>query len=84
MDELWLMAGLVLIVVGWIMQLYYGAARKIYALSLKFVLFYTVGCVLLVIDGISRGDMVGGIAYGLTAVVAVLAGYFSKKARPRV
>ncbi len=75
------MLGMILIIAGWIVQLYYSAVRKIFALSLKFVAFYTLGCILLIIDAWNTANCWVWIFNLLTAVVASLAGYFAKKAR---
>ncbi|MFX0201032.1 MAG: hypothetical protein ACFFCW_33345 [Candidatus Hodarchaeota archaeon] len=74
--------GLLLIILGWIVQLYISAARKIFALSLKFVAIYVVGCILLVIDAFQKGNTIGWLLNLGTPVLAFLAGYFAKRARP--
>lgn len=73
---------LVLIILGWLVQLYYSAGKKIFALSLKFVALYVVGCILLAIDAFQTGRTTIWIFVLITATVAILAGYFAKKARP--
>jgi len=73
--------GLVLILLGWLVQLYYSAVRKILALSLKFVMIYVVGCILLVIDGLQTGNTLIWILNLVIAVIALVAGFFAKKAR---
>jgi len=73
---------LVLIILGWLVQLYYSAGKKIYALSLKFVALYVVGCILLAIDALQTGRTTIWILNLITAIIALLAGYFAKKARP--
>lgn len=75
------MLGMILIVVGWGVQLYYSAIRKIFALSLKFVAIYTFGCILLIIDAWNTAYHWVWILNLVAAVVASLAGYFAKKAR---
>ena len=76
------LVGLILIILGWLVQLYYSAFRKIFALSLKFVAIYVVGYVLLVIDAFQTGSTLILILNLVTAVLASVAGYFAKKARP--
>lgn len=76
------LVGLILIILGWLVQLYYSGFRKIFALSLKFVAIYVVGCVLLVIDAFQTGSTLILILNLVTAVLALGAGYFAKKARP--
>ena len=49
--------GLLLIILGWAVQLYYSQARKISALSMKFVAIYAVGCLLSVIDALRAGNL---------------------------
>jgi hypothetical protein len=73
--------GMILIILGWMVQLYYAAIRRIFALSLKFVAIYIAGCVLLIIDALGKGNHWIWILNLLAAVAASLAGYFSKKAR---
>jgi hypothetical protein len=73
--------GMILIIVGWIIQLYYSAIRRIFALSLKFVVIYTLGCVLLIIDAWNTANPWVWILNLLAAIAALLAGYFAKKAR---
>ena len=73
--------GMIFIIVGWIVQLYYSAIRKIFALSLKFVAIYTIGCILLIIDAWNTASHRVWILNLVAAVVASLAGYFAKKAR---
>jgi len=73
--------GMILIIVGWIVQLYYSVIRKIFALSLKFVAIYTLGCVILIIDAWNTANHRVWILNLVAAVVAFLAGYFAKKAR---
>ena len=75
------MLGLILIILGWIVQLYYSAIRKIFALSLKFVAIYILGCALLIIEAWNTGNHWVWILNVLAAVAALLAGYFAKKAR---
>ena len=73
--------GLILVILGWLVQLYYSAVRKIFALSLKFVMIYVVGCILLVIDGLQTGNTLIWVLNLLAAVIAFIAAYFAKKAR---
>jgi len=73
--------GLVLITLGWAVQLYYSRVRKVFALSMKFVVIYVVGCLLLVMDGLRTGNSVIWILNLASAVLASLAGYYAKKAR---
>jgi len=77
----WMIIGLLLIILGWMVQLYYSRARKIFALSMKFVVIYVVGCLLLVIDAIRTGNLLIWILNLAAAVLAFLAGYYAKKAR---
>jgi len=79
-SELWII-GLVLIFLGWLIQLYYSAARKIFALSLKFVVIYVFGCILLAIDALETGNTLIWILNLVIAVFAFIAGYFAKKVR---
>lgn len=79
-SKLWII-GLVLIFLSWLIQLYYSAARKIFALSLKFVIIYVVGCILLVIDAFKTGNTLIWILNLVIAVFAFIAGYFAKRAR---
>ncbi|NIO20499.1 MAG: hypothetical protein GTN76_07100 [Candidatus Aenigmarchaeota archaeon] len=74
--------GLLLIILGWLVQLYISAARRIFALSLKFVVIYAVGCILLVIGAIQTGNILIWILNLVAAILALTAGYFAKKARP--
>jgi hypothetical protein len=74
--------GMILIIVSWIVQFYYSAIRKIFALSLKFVAIYTLGCIFLIIDAWNTASPWIAILNLVAAVVASLAGYFAKKARP--
>ena len=73
--------GLILILLGWLVQLYYSARRKIFALSLKFVVIYVVGCILLVIDALRSGNTMIWIFNLVTAFFALVAGASAKKAR---
>ncbi len=73
--------GLLLIILGWVVQLYYSRARKIFALSMKFVVIYVVGCLLLVIDALQTGNLLICILNLAAAVFASFAGYYAKKAR---
>jgi len=73
--------GLVLILLGWLVQLYYSAFRKIFALSLKFVVIYFVGCILLVIDGLKTENSLIWILNLAAAAISLIAGIFAKKAR---
>jgi len=79
----WGLGGLILILFGWLVQLYYSAGKKIFALSLKYVAFYAVGCVLLAIDGLKTENTATWILNLIIAFVALMAGYFAKKARPK-
>jgi lipid-A-disaccharide synthase-like uncharacterized protein len=74
--------GLLFIILGWLVQLYYSAGRKIIALSMKFVLIYVLGSLLLMIDALQTGNVLNWILNLAAAVFAFLAGYFAKKARP--
>ena len=73
--------GLILIILGWLIQLYYSAFKKLFALTLKFVFIYIIGCLLLVIDGWKTGNTVIWILNLVAAVLALSAGVFAKKAR---
>ena len=81
MENMLTMLGLLLIILGWLVQLYISVARKIFALSLKFVVMYAVGCILLVIDAFQKGNTLALILNLAITILALLAGYFSKKAR---
>jgi len=81
MENILTMLGLLLIILSWLVQLYISAARKIFALSLKFVVIYAAGCILLVIDGFQTGNTLALILNLAVTILALLAGYFSKKAR---
>jgi hypothetical protein len=72
---------LVLIILGWLVQLYYSAGKKIFALSFKFVAIYVIACLVLMIDGLEKGNIIFWILNLATAIVALLAGIFAKKAR---
>jgi lipid-A-disaccharide synthase-like uncharacterized protein len=74
--------GLVLIILSWLVQLYYSAAKKIFALSLKFVAIYVLGSIFIVIEAFQTGNTLIWISSLVTAIIAFLAGYFAKKARP--
>ena len=76
-----MIVGLILIILGWLIQLYYSAFKKLFALSLKFVFIYIIGCLLLVIDGWKTGNTVIWILNLVAAVLALSAGVFAKKAR---
>lgn len=82
MENMLTMLGLLLIILSWLVQLYISAARKIFALSLKFVVIYAVGYILLVIDAIQTSNTMVLILNLAILIVALLAGFFSKKARP--
>jgi hypothetical protein len=73
--------GLILILLGWLVQFYYSARRKLFALSLKFVGIYVVGCILLVIDGLQSGNTMIWILNLVAAFFAFVAGVSAKKAR---
>lgn len=73
--------GLFLIILGWLVQFYYSLGRKVFALSLKFVGIYVVGCILLVIDALQRGDALIWVLNLVIAAIAFCAGVFAKKAR---
>ena len=55
--------------------------EKIFALSMKFVVIYVVGCLFLVIDALRTGNFAVWILNLAPAVLEFLAGYYSKKAR---
>jgi hypothetical protein len=76
-------AALILIILGWLIQLYHSASRKIFALSFKTVVLYVLGCILLVIDSLGKGSFSISILNLAAAVIAFFAGYFAKKARKR-
>ena len=81
MENVLVTIGLVVIALGWLVQLYYSAARKVSVLALRFVVIYVVGCILLVIDAIQTGNTRIFILNLVTAILALLTGYFAKKAR---
>ena len=72
---------LVLIILGWLLQLYYSVSRKIFALSFKTVVIYGVGCILLAIDALGKESFSIMILNLGAAVIAFLAGYYAKRAR---
>ena len=76
-----LIVGLILIILGWLVQFYYSVGRKLFALSLKFVILYGVGCILLVIDALQKGNTLIGILILVGATIAFVSGVFAKKAR---
>ncbi len=73
--------GLLVIILGWLVQLYYSATKKVFVLSIRLVVIYAVGCIFLVIDALQTGNNRIFVLYLLTAIVALLAGFFAKKAR---
>jgi hypothetical protein len=73
--------GMIFVILGWLVQLYYGAGKKIFALSLKFVLIYCIGNIVLGIAALKAGHPFIGALYVLTFIFACFAGYFSMKAR---
>ena len=76
-----LIVGFIIIILGWLVQSYYSVGRKLFALSLKFVIIYGIGCILLVIDALQKGDTLIGILILLGAAIAFVSGVFAKKAR---
>ena len=72
---------LILILSGWLLQFYYSASKKIFALSLKFVGIYVAGCILLVIDALQSGNTIIWIFNLVTAFFAFVAGVSARKAR---
>jgi hypothetical protein len=72
---------LILMIVGWLIQWYYSASKKIFALSFKTVVLYAIGCILLFIDSLGRGSFSIAILSLAAAVIAFLAGLAAKKAR---
>lgn len=74
--------GLIIIVLGWVVQLYISAVRRIFALSLKFVAMFLVGCIFLIIDGLQEGQILIAILYLACGLAACGAGYYAKRARP--
>ncbi len=82
MISAWVIVGLTLIILGWLVQLYYSAGKKNYSVSFKFVVIYGVGCILLVIDAFQKEQTLLWILNAVTAVIALAAGFFAKKARP--
>lgn len=63
-------------------QLYYSLRKKIFALSLKFVALYVIGVIVLIIDALEAGEIVQLILNLIIGLIAILAGFFAKKARP--
>jgi hypothetical protein len=55
--------------------------KKIFALSFKFVAIYMIACLLLMNDGLQKGNIITWTLNLVTAIVALLAGIFAKKAR---
>ena len=74
-------AGLILIVLGWAMQFYYSRFRYLSVLSFKFVILYVVGAALISWNSYQQGHFIVSIAYAITAVLALGAGYFARKFR---
>jgi hypothetical protein len=62
--------GLVLIVAGWLVQLYF-VMKGFRTIQPLLLLFYGIGVVILIIDGISAGITTGALLN--TAVVAIVA-----------
>jgi glycosyltransferase involved in cell wall biosynthesis len=81
MENALAMLGLLVIILGWLVQLYYSATKKVFVLSIRFVAIYVVGCILLVIDALQTGNTRIFVLNLVTAVAALLTGYFAKKAR---
>jgi CDP-diglyceride synthetase len=81
MESGFMVIGLILIILGWLVQLYYSAVKRIFALSLKFLVIYVVGCIFLIIDASQTGNTLIWILNLVIVVVASIAGYFAKKAR---
>ena len=52
--------GLILIVLGWLVQLIRTAAQKSRALSSPFLLLYAIGCILLFIGNYRANDVITG------------------------
>jgi len=76
-----LIVGLILIILGWLVQFYYSVGRKLFALSLKFVVIYVVGCILLAIDAFQKGGGLMGILILVGGALAIISGVFAKNAR---
>lgn len=74
--------GSLFIIMGWMIQLYYSLRKKIFALSLKFVALYVIGVIVLIIDALEAGEIVQLILNLIIGLIAILAGFFAKKARP--
>ena len=74
-------AGLVMMILGWGVQVYISAVRRIFALSLKFVAIFVVGCLLLFIGSLRDGHILVAILYVMCGFAACLAGYHAKRAR---
>lgn len=84
MENMLATLGLLLIILGWLVQLYYSALRRIFALSLKFVVIYVVGCILLAIDATQDGSTLILVLNLVAAILAFIAGYSAKKARRQI
>jgi len=65
-------AGLVLIITGWAVQVYKTLARKERDLSLVFPALYGIGCVLLFVGNFSAKDITTGILNTICAILAAI------------
>ncbi len=65
-------AGLVLIVAGWAVQVYRTAVRKERDVSLLFPILYWLGCVLLFVGNFMANDIVTGILNTICAILAAI------------
>ncbi len=64
--------GLILIVLGWLVQLIRTAAQKSRALSSPFLLLYAIGCILLFIGNYRANDVITGVLNTICAVIAII------------
>jgi uncharacterized membrane-anchored protein YitT (DUF2179 family) len=63
-------AGLVLIIAGWAIQVYKTLGRKKRDLSLVFPALYGIGCVLLLVGNFLAKDITTGILNTICAILA--------------
>lgn len=65
-------AGLVLIVAGWAVQVYRTAVRKERDVSLLFPVLYGLGCVLLFVGNFMASEMMTGTLNTICAILAAI------------
>jgi hypothetical protein len=64
--------GLVLIIAGWIIQLYRVLAKKDMQLNPIFLGLYAIGCLLLTVNYFTEKDVVTGTLDGLSVVLPAI------------